>query len=151
MLVVPKRNNTDGITAMETAMNTNINSRTGELDKIKKCSQALIGKTRTQYVINLDDGVTALKYVKTDLDKLPKNHDAESIVTVTPVRDTKPPTFKGLLPQSGTMMIRSYGNGQNFHTNRQKKHTSNGSGMRKDSTYNGCNEKGIGKGKQNAH
>lgn len=57
---------TEGATIRMTRINTTIDAHIEELDKIKKRTESILGRDRTQYIVDLDDAVTALKDIKSD-------------------------------------------------------------------------------------
>lgn len=88
-----------------TAISTKMNDHTKDMDNKEKRSQAMKRKNRAQFVIDLDDGVTALKDIKSDVKKSGKIPPIHEVDTVTPIKDTKAPRYKGTLPKLGTMVM----------------------------------------------
>lgn len=82
---------TEGGTIRMTSINTTLNDHMEELHKIKKRTESTLGRDRTQYIVHLDDTVTALNDIKSDFGKHSKSSYFHKADTISPVKDTRPP------------------------------------------------------------
>lgn len=97
----PLQQSTNRANTNSTVINTTMSPHIEELDNIEKRAQKTNGTDSTYFVINLDAAVNALKDIKTDSEKSGKTLHINKLETVTSVRDTNQPKYRGIIQRSG--------------------------------------------------